>query len=261
MKYVALLVVLVGCGSKSADSGDSPSDAESSSGAQPRCGGAPGNCEMFSPCEGLCGDVASAFDAEGCLRAACASDADCDAGERCFVGADFDACLTSPVSCTDDPVSMSCSCTPGPECGSSGSCVPDHIYPSFDAGPDGVAVIEQGCGPDDGVLTILRIYPPGTVVDCAAPPTDVDTALELVFAESALDGAYEFSAMMANGSGTFTDINGDGEVRAASLTVADISAPTTDGGYTYVLYDGGGISQYGGAFTDALSCQLAGPCG
>ena len=256
--------MLVGCGSKTSADGESSSSSgavdESSTGAPPRCGGAPGNCATYSPCE-MCGSLGSPFDEAGCVRSACMRDMDCGTGERCFIGSDFDMCIALPTECVDDPASMTCNCTADASCMAGGWCVPEHIYPPFAAGPAGVLIIAQTCGPDDGVLTSLRSYPIGTAVDCAAPPDGVDPQVELVFAESALLDTYRFSAMAANGNGTFDDDGDQLMVRAATLTVADISAPTTDGSYTYVVYDGGGLSLYGGAFTGVLSCPVPAPCG
>jgi hypothetical protein len=253
----------VACGSKTSADGESSSSSgaadESSTGAPPRCGGAPGNCATYSPCE-MCGDLKTPFDEQGCFRPPCMRDMDCTMAERCFVPSDFDACGPHQVTCEDDPATMSCACTSSDDC-SAGWCVPEHIYPPLAAGPAGVLIIAQECGPDDGVLTRLRSYPIGTTVDCAAPPDGVDPQLELVFADAALLDTYRFSAMAANGSGVFSDDDGDVMVRAATLTVADISAATTDGSYTYVVYDGGGLSLYGGAFTGVLSCPVPFPCG
>lgn len=181
--------------------------------------------------------------------------------ERCFIPRDFDICSSSLGMCEDDPVGMSCVCDYANDCTMGGWCVPADVYPPLAAGPAGVLIIAQECGPDDGVLTRFRSYPIGTTVDCAAPPDGVDPQLELVFAGAALLDTYRFSAMAANGSGVFSDDDGDVMVRAATLTVADISAATTDGSYTYVVYDGGNPSLYGGAFTGVRSCPVAFPCG
>lgn len=262
---VVLVVLSAACGSSSSsDGGDSSSsssaDPDTTTGPPPRCGGAPGNCAMYSPCE-VCGDLASAFDENGCLRTPCTRDTDCGMGPRCFIGADFDMCISSMGTCADDPVSMTCQCEVHDDCGMGGWCVPEELYPPLAAGPAGVLVVAQTCGPDDGVLTSLRSYPVDTVVDCAAPPAGVDPQLELVFADPGLAGTYRFSAMASNGSGTFTDDDGDLQVRAATLTVTDLAAATTDGSYTYVVYDGGGLSLYGGFFTAVLSCPITTPCG
>lgn len=260
---LVLVSMLVGCGAKTSADGESSSSSgavdESSTGAPPRCGGAPGNCATYSPCE-MCGELMSVFDAEGCIRPSCTRDMDCGM-QRCFIPSDFDICSSSLGECEDDPVTMTCNCAFANDCTMGGWCVPTDVYPPLAAGPAGVLVIAQTCGPDDGVLTSLRSYPIGTTVDCAAPPDGVDPQLELVFADAALLDTYRFSAMAANGNGTFSDDDGDTLVRAATLTVADISAPTTDGSYTYVVYDGGGLSLYGGAFTGVLSCPVPAPCG
>ena len=258
---VLAFALLVGCvdSTTSAD-GESSSSSDTTTGAPPRCDGAPGNCAMYSPCE-VCGDLMSPFDEDGCLRTGCTDDMDCGAGERCFVGADFDTCTSSVGACEDDPVSMTCECQPNNDCSFAGWCVPEHIYPALEPSPAGVLVIEQSCGPVDGVLPSLRSYPVDTAVDCAAPPDGVDPQLELVFAQPGIDGAYHFSMMSADGSGTYSDDDGDVEVRAATLTVADLSGMTTDGSYTYVVYDGGGLSLYGEFFTAALSCPRLDPCG
>ncbi|HWB76609.1 MAG TPA: hypothetical protein VG755_16705 [Nannocystaceae bacterium] len=262
-RHVVLVSWLLGCGSQaSADAESSSSSSaadESSTGAPPRCGGAPGNCATYSPCE-MCGDPMSVFDDQGCIRPACTRDMDCGE-QRCFIPTVFDICSSSLGECTDDPVTMTCNCDFANDCTRGGWCVPSDSYPPLAAGPAGVLIVAQTCGPDDGVLVSLRSYPIGTTVDCAAPPDGVDPQLELVFAEPALLDTYRFSAMASNGSGTFDDDGDDVMVRAATLTVADISAPTTDGSYTYILYEGSSPSLYGGAFTSVLSCPVPAPCG
>src|SRR5262249_1849843 len=148
-------LVLGACGPRTAADADSSSsssaDASGSTGAPQKCD-APGNCQLYSPCQ-QCGGLA-AFDDHGCVRPSCGSDDDCAAGERCFIATDFDQCAASSITCEDDLATMTCSCEMTNDCNGSW-CVPEHVYPELMPGPEGFVQVERVCGADDGLVTRL----------------------------------------------------------------------------------------------------------
>ncbi len=93
------------------------------------CPAVPGfNCDGPVNCDQgyQCGELSSPFDADGCLRPSCESDEDCQAGDRCYIGYEFDDCLSSEVFCGQE--GDMCECGSSDDCGGA-FCVPEDIYP------------------------------------------------------------------------------------------------------------------------------------
>ncbi len=81
----------------------------------------PIDCDLNS-----CGGLSDYFDASGCLRPVCKMDSDCPDGQKCYIGFQFDDCLSSDFSCF--PQQGACECVSTDDCGGA-HCVPEELYP------------------------------------------------------------------------------------------------------------------------------------
>jgi hypothetical protein len=72
-----------------------------------------------------CGDVASWWDADGCLRPACGADGECPRGNTCWRSWECDECVPPIMHCFDNEAGA-CACSGDGVC-SSAVCVPDDL--------------------------------------------------------------------------------------------------------------------------------------
>lgn len=72
-----------------------------------------------------CGEVASWWDADGCLRPACGMDGGCPPGSTCWRSWECDECVP-PIEQCHDNVAGACACSGDGVC-SSAVCVPDEL--------------------------------------------------------------------------------------------------------------------------------------
>ena len=104
-------------------------------------------CDEVDACDDEpCGARNSRFDAEGCLRPACAGDVDCPEGHRCHSPRLWGGCVAADFACAEDPATMRCACEGGGDCDGR-YCVPEGLYAPIAATPPGAARVEDGCAP------------------------------------------------------------------------------------------------------------------
>lgn len=133
-------------GDSSSGTGDDGADGDSTeSGGEVTCGRAVDlggtarfHCSVPFECidDGgvgtwACGPL-TAFTEEGCLRARCVDDSNCESDQKCYRLFDFepDACVTSSHNCFDKE-DGSCTCVASGDCQlTSGWCVQADDYPS-----------------------------------------------------------------------------------------------------------------------------------
>lgn len=234
-------------------------DTATSSDTMPGACEQPGNCVEFSPCgaEPECGTLESLFDENGCVKAECQDDGQCDDGELCYRAIDFGGCAPSGVFCEDDQELQTCSCGSNPECGG-GFCVPEDQYPTAAGLPDTAALAEIACAPNDGPAVHLRWGGEGTC-DLAG-----DRMFEVTAYEGPLAvGTFEFAGGPATGFGWYRASDGtDIEVLSATIEITAYDGDVVSGSVEATLAPNvDGVQIVGGDFADLPVCEMPQPCG
>lgn len=136
---LGLLAAMLGaCGSPDPETSTSTTgsatseetSADSSGGPPPSGCAVDPPCDMESLCQvANCGGKGSAFDAAGCARTQCESDASCPGGERCYPLAMGAVCQASIVDC--EPSDQGCLCGSTNDCNGvfGAHCLPESTFP------------------------------------------------------------------------------------------------------------------------------------
>jgi len=202
------------------------------------------SCVGGYDCGESCGEFASRFDDEGCVRPSCSSDGDCGEGEVCY-GANWGLCTSSQYNCADE--SGSCGCDSTDDCGGN-YCVPTSTLPGS-AIPLDRFRLDNDCGPDDGPAVKLEIDQGEDEAVCKTQFSEPWLRLTATEMGGPLEpGTYP----LPQGESSSGDAYGGGW-----LTIDTWEGGYASGSYAAIFGD----ALFEGAFVDAEFCGTEAQCG